>query len=182
MPSPSTPALYVRLLCTTSNFPAAAPLNTWGACNGLPSVLCQRSGTVYAMTKAAINQLAKNLACEWAADGIRVNSVAPWYTATPLTKPVREERTWRCMKWPKAPSDRHHLQILQDDPCATPVAVCTHVPPPPIYFPRILQDSRTFCSEVLGCSRTLPPPMDLPVLLPADPAGQDFPFRGARTR
>ena len=40
------------------------------------------------MTKAAINQLAKNLACEWAADGIRVNSVAPWYTATSLTKPV----------------------------------------------------------------------------------------------
>jgi Tropinone reductase 1 len=38
-----------------------------------------RSGTVYAMSKAAINQLAKNLACEWAKDGIRVNSVAPWW-------------------------------------------------------------------------------------------------------
>jgi Tropinone reductase 1 len=30
------------------------------------------------MTKAALNQLTKNLAVEWAADGIRVNSVAPW--------------------------------------------------------------------------------------------------------
>jgi NAD(P)-dependent dehydrogenase (short-subunit alcohol dehydrogenase family) len=36
------------------------------------------SGSLYAMTKAALNQLTKNLAVEWAADGIRVNSVAPW--------------------------------------------------------------------------------------------------------
>lgn len=43
-----------------------------------------RSGAVYAMTKAAINQLTKNLSVEWAKDGIRVNTVAPWYTATPL--------------------------------------------------------------------------------------------------
>ena len=34
------------------------------------------------MTKAALAQLSKNLACEWAADGIRVNSVAPWYIRT----------------------------------------------------------------------------------------------------
>jgi len=32
---------------------------------------------------ASLNQLTKNLACEWARDGIRVNAVAPWYTATP---------------------------------------------------------------------------------------------------
>jgi len=32
----------------------------------------------------ALNQLAKNLACEWAKDDIRVNSVAPGYTNTPL--------------------------------------------------------------------------------------------------
>lgn len=37
------------------------------------------SGSLYAMTKAALNQLTKNLAVEWAADGIRVNSVAPWW-------------------------------------------------------------------------------------------------------
>ena len=53
-----------------------------------PPPLLHFRSTVYAMTKDAINQLAKNLACEWAADGIRVNSVAPWYTATSLTKPV----------------------------------------------------------------------------------------------
>ncbi|CAI0472489.1 unnamed protein product [Linum tenue] len=39
----------------------------------------------YATTKAGINQLTKNLACEWAKDNIRANSVAPGGTNTPLT-------------------------------------------------------------------------------------------------
>ncbi|XP_066353515.1 tropinone reductase homolog At5g06060-like isoform X4 [Miscanthus floridulus] len=46
------------------------------------------SGTIYAMTKGAINQLTKNLACEWAKDNIRANSVAPWYITTSLTERV----------------------------------------------------------------------------------------------
>ncbi|GBF97432.1 hypothetical protein Rsub_09598 [Raphidocelis subcapitata] len=48
--------------------------------------LAGRSGSLYAMSKAAINQLAKSLACEWARDGIRVNSVAPWVTLTEMGK------------------------------------------------------------------------------------------------
>jgi Tropinone reductase 1 len=36
------------------------------------------SGIVYAMTKAAMTQMTYNMAVEWAADGIRVNAVAPW--------------------------------------------------------------------------------------------------------
>lgn len=47
-----------------------------------------KSGAVYAMTKAAINQLSMNLACEWAMDGIRVNAVCPWYIRTPLVASV----------------------------------------------------------------------------------------------
>ncbi|WRX33904.1 Short-chain dehydrogenase/reductase SDR - like 10 [Theobroma cacao] len=34
----------------------------------------------------AMNHLAKYLACEWAKDNIRVNSVAPWFIRTPLTE------------------------------------------------------------------------------------------------
>lgn len=44
------------------------------------------SGSIYAATKAAINQLTKTLACEWAADNIRTNCVAPWYIKTSLVE------------------------------------------------------------------------------------------------
>ncbi|XP_024183393.1 tropinone reductase homolog At2g29290 [Rosa chinensis] len=44
-------------------------------------------GSINAATKGAINQLAKNLACEWAKDKIRTNSVAPWVIRTPLAEP-----------------------------------------------------------------------------------------------
>lgn len=43
-----------------------------------------RTGAPYAMTKAALLQMTRNLAVEWARDGVRVNAVAPWYTRTPL--------------------------------------------------------------------------------------------------
>ncbi|CAI9113391.1 OLC1v1013984C1 [Oldenlandia corymbosa var. corymbosa] len=44
--------------------------------------------SVYATTKAAINQLTRNLACEWAKDGIRVNSVAPWLIRTAMVEDI----------------------------------------------------------------------------------------------
>jgi len=47
-----------------------------------------RTGSPYGMTKAALEQLTRNLSAEWAADGIRINLVAPWYIHTPLVKPV----------------------------------------------------------------------------------------------
>lgn len=47
-----------------------------------------QSGPPYGMTKAAIIQLTKHLAAEWAADNIRVNCVSPWYIETPLTESV----------------------------------------------------------------------------------------------
>ncbi len=47
-----------------------------------------QTGPPYGMTKAAIIQLSKNLAVEWASFHIRVNTVSPWYIETPLTEPV----------------------------------------------------------------------------------------------
>ncbi|OAY38586.1 tropinone reductase homolog At5g06060 [Manihot esculenta] len=44
------------------------------------------SGSIYGPTKGAINQLTKNLACEWAKDNIRTNCVAPWYIKTSLVE------------------------------------------------------------------------------------------------
>ncbi|CAH9131764.1 unnamed protein product [Cuscuta epithymum] len=49
------------------------------------------AGSIYSATKGAMNQLTKNLACEWAKDAIRVNSVAPWYIKTSLVKEVTSD-------------------------------------------------------------------------------------------
>lgn len=53
-----------------------------GSVSGLTHV---RTGPLYGLSKSAVHQLTKNLACEWASDGIRVNSVAPWYIRTRRT-------------------------------------------------------------------------------------------------
>jgi len=53
-----------------------------GSVSGLTHV---RTGAAYGMSKAALHQLTRNLACEWAEDGVRVNSVAPWYIRTRRT-------------------------------------------------------------------------------------------------
>ncbi|CAN1282629.1 Tropinone reductase homolog At5g06060 [Linum perenne] len=47
-------------------------------------------GTIYAMTKAAMVQLTKDLACEWAKDKIRINCVAPWFIRTLINADVNQ--------------------------------------------------------------------------------------------
>lgn len=47
-----------------------------------------QTGPPYGMTKAAIIQLTRHLAVEWAPFNIRVNAVSPWYIQTPLTESV----------------------------------------------------------------------------------------------
>jgi len=50
------------------------------------------TGSMYAICKAALIQLTKNLAVEWAPYGIRVNSVAPWFTSTDRINHLLEDK------------------------------------------------------------------------------------------
>jgi len=77
-----------------------------------------RTGTPYGMTKAAINQLTKNLSVEWATVGIRVNAVAPWYTRTSLVEKLLENKEYL-----KAVIDRTPLgRIAEPEEIASAVA------------------------------------------------------------
>merc|ERR1719401_1193106 len=53
-------------------------LSSIAACSHIPS------GTPYAVSKAAMDQMTRNLSVEWARFGIRVNSIAPGPIQTPL--------------------------------------------------------------------------------------------------
>jgi NAD(P)-dependent dehydrogenase (short-subunit alcohol dehydrogenase family) len=49
---------------------------------------------IYAATKAGLVQLARTLAGELGARGVRVNAVAPGVVETPLTGPIRSQPAW----------------------------------------------------------------------------------------
>jgi NAD(P)-dependent dehydrogenase (short-subunit alcohol dehydrogenase family) len=49
----------------------------------------------YCATKHAVEGLTKALAVEWAADGVRVNAVAPTFVQTPMTAPMLADPNFR---------------------------------------------------------------------------------------
>ena len=80
---------------------------------------------------AAMNQLTRNLACEWAKDGIRVNAVAPWYTATPLALQVLQDAEYEQAVLERTPMRRiGHPSEVAGVPCSRlePVLTSWHVP------------------------------------------------------
>ena len=77
-----------------------------------------RTGAPYGMSKAAMIQLTRNLAVEWAGDGVRVNAVAPWYIRTPLADQVLMDAEYRREVLSRTPMGR----VGEPEECARAIA------------------------------------------------------------
>lgn len=77
-----------------------------------------RTGAPYGMSKAAMIQLTRNLAVEWASEGIRVNAVAPWYINTPLAGQVLSDPDYRQQVLERTPMGR----VGEVEECARAIA------------------------------------------------------------
>lgn len=77
-----------------------------------------RTGAPYGMSKAAMTQLTRNLAVEWAREGIRVNAIAPWYIATPLAGQVLADADYRKQVLDRTPMGR----VGEAEECARAIA------------------------------------------------------------
>jgi NAD(P)-dependent dehydrogenase (short-subunit alcohol dehydrogenase family) len=62
-------------------------------CTGSPTavVACGQTFTAYSSSKAGVHGLARVVAADYAKEGIRVNTVVPGYTETPLVKTIADD-------------------------------------------------------------------------------------------
>lgn len=95
-PSTFADVIDVNLTGTMRVCMAAKPLlaASKGAVVNTASMLSFFGGPAvpaYTASKGGVAQLTKSLAVAWAADGIRVNAVAPGWIATELTRPLYED-------------------------------------------------------------------------------------------
>ncbi|KAL1188006.1 putative tropinone reductase [Cardamine amara subsp. amara] len=74
--------------------------------SSIGGVVSTECGSIYCLTKGAMNQLAKTLACEWARDGIRANSVAPSYIHTAMAQPYLDDAGHRKSLFSRTPLGR----------------------------------------------------------------------------
>lgn len=77
-------------------------------CRGSIAMIASMSGTVanrglacpaYNASKAAVIQLARNLAMEWGPHGIRVNTISPGYIVTDMVQKLFETHPERRTEW-----------------------------------------------------------------------------------
>jgi NAD(P)-dependent dehydrogenase (short-subunit alcohol dehydrogenase family) len=86
----------INLVGTMRSCMAARPLlaSSKGAVVNIASMLSFFGGArvpAYSASKGGIAQLTRSLALAWAAEGIRVNAVAPGWIATPLTQALQDD-------------------------------------------------------------------------------------------
>lgn len=87
-------------------------INT-GSMSGIIANIPQKQAS-YNASKAAVHNLTRSAACEWAEQGIRVNAIAPGYMRTELTRGFYEEGgpqidQWNLMTPMKRPGEPHEL-------------------------------------------------------------------------
>lgn len=80
------------------------------------------TGASYGMSKAALNQFTRILACEWASSNIRVNAVTPWMTSTPMLEEAVKKNPTQLDKV-KAWTPMHRLATA-DEVAAPIVFLC----------------------------------------------------------
>ncbi|CAI0540173.1 unnamed protein product [Linum tenue] len=69
-------------------------ISSVGGSTSLPCLSAYNASKGCMENVGAIDQLTRNLACEWAKDNIRTNSVAPWYTRTPMVAEAFENEAF----------------------------------------------------------------------------------------
>lgn len=72
----------------------------------IAGLLDVKTGSPYGISKAGLLQMSRNLAVEWADNGIRVNSVSPWFTETPLTENLLQKDEKKALVISRTPLKR----------------------------------------------------------------------------